>query len=133
MSTNSRFLNKRTDKWDTITEWHNVVMWGARGESLANILAKGSYLVVEGELRTRSWEDRDGNKRYQTEVVAKDVETTGRAPGAQQSGDYEENQDPRKARQQQRPQRQQSQPRRAASFVPQEDDYDDQDPQTGFG
>ena len=59
------------------TDWHNVVVWGKRGEALAKILGKGSSIFVEGSLRTSSYDDRDGNKRYKTEVVAKNELLTG--------------------------------------------------------
>src|SRR4051812_17314957 len=59
------------------TDWHNVVVWGKRGEALAKILGKGSSIFVEGSLRTSSYDDRDGNKRYKTEVVAQNVLLTG--------------------------------------------------------
>lgn len=52
------------------TEWHNVVCWRALAEIAEKILRKGTQIYVEGKLQTRSWEDRDGNKRYITEVVA---------------------------------------------------------------
>ena len=52
------------------TEWHNVVCWRTLAEIAEKILRKGTQIYVEGKLQTRSWEDRDGNKRYITEVVA---------------------------------------------------------------
>ena len=52
------------------TEWHNVVCWRTLAEIAEKILRKGTQLYVEGKLQTRSWEDRDGNKRTITEVVA---------------------------------------------------------------
>lgn len=52
------------------TEWHNVVCWRALAEIAEKILRKGTQVYVEGKLQTRSWEDREGNKRYITEVVA---------------------------------------------------------------
>lgn len=54
------------------TEWHDVAVWGKRGEALARILAKGSRVLVEGRLHTSSYE-KDGVKRYRTEVVADNV------------------------------------------------------------
>jgi single-strand DNA-binding protein len=54
------------------TEWHDVTVWGPRGEGLAKILSKGARLLVEGRLQTSSWE-RDGVKRYRTEVIADNV------------------------------------------------------------
>lgn len=128
LATNSRYKNTKTDQWETATEWHTVVMWGKRGEALGNMLSSGQYIVVEGELRTRSWDDvKSGAKRYATEVIAKDIETAGKSSG-NQSGDYEDNQDP--GRRPQNNNRNQERPRQSKGFVPQ--DYD-QDPQTGFG
>lgn len=63
------------------TDWHNVVIWGKRAEALGKILGKGSSIFVEGSLRTSSYEDRDGNKRYKTEVVANNILLTGSARG----------------------------------------------------
>jgi len=59
------------------TEWVNAVVWGARAEGLKKVLSKGSRLLVEGSLRTSSYDDRDGNKRYKTEVVANNVVLCG--------------------------------------------------------
>lgn len=58
------------------TEWHSVVVWGKRAEALAKILAKGSRIFIEGTLRTSSFEV-DGQKRYRTEVIAREVILTG--------------------------------------------------------
>ena len=63
------------------TEWHNVVVWGKRAEALGKFLVKGSRLFVEGGNRTSSYEDRDGNKRYKTEVIARDIILAGSAQG----------------------------------------------------
>lgn len=52
------------------TEWHNVVCWRTLAEIAEKILRKGTQIYVEGKLQTRSWEDKEGNKRYITEVVA---------------------------------------------------------------
>jgi single-strand DNA-binding protein len=56
------------------TEWHRIVVWGKQAEACSKYLSKGRQVFVEGRLRTRSWEDRDGNKRYTTEIVASDVQ-----------------------------------------------------------
>jgi len=50
------------------TEWHRVVLWGKSAESLAEYLTKGKQVYVEGRLQTRQWDDKDGNKRYTTEI-----------------------------------------------------------------
>ena len=56
------------------TQWHRVVVWGKQAEHCKEYLNKGRQVFVEGRLQTRSWEDRDGNKRYTTEVVAQTVQ-----------------------------------------------------------
>lgn len=68
---------KKGDEFVDETEWHNVTMWGKRAEGLAKHLKKGSKVLVEGKLRTSDYEDRDGNKRYSTEVVADSIEFGG--------------------------------------------------------
>jgi single-strand DNA-binding protein len=55
------------------TQWHRVVVWGKQAENCKEYLAKGRQIYLEGRLQTRQWEDRDGNKRYTTEVVAEQV------------------------------------------------------------
>ena len=52
------------------TEWHRVVMWRKQAELAGEWLKKGSKIYIEGRIQTRSWEDKDGNKRYTTEVIA---------------------------------------------------------------
>jgi len=59
------------------TDWHSVVVWGKRGEALAKILGKGSSIFIEGSIRTSSYDDKEGNKRYKTEVVANNVILAG--------------------------------------------------------
>ena len=67
LATTRRFKDQSTGDWQERTEWHNVVLW--RGERVAPYLRKGKRVFVEGRLQTRSWEGRDGQTRYQTEVV----------------------------------------------------------------
>ena len=59
------------------TEWHRIVVWGKQGENCAQYLSKGRSVYVEGSLRTQEWEDREGNKRRTTEVVAQRVQFLG--------------------------------------------------------
>jgi len=59
------------------TEWHRVVAWGRTGEICGEYLHKGKQVYVEGRLQTRSWEDKEGVKRYTTEVVAQTVQLLG--------------------------------------------------------
>jgi single-strand DNA-binding protein len=72
LATSETYLDKNRQRQER-TEWHNVVIWGKRDEALAKILTKGSRLFIEGGLRTSSYEDRDGNKRYRTEVVSSNI------------------------------------------------------------
>jgi single-strand DNA-binding protein len=72
IATNESFQNRDGERQER-TEWHNVILWGKRGEALGKILSKGSQLCVEGRLQTRSWEDKQGQKRYTTEIVATNV------------------------------------------------------------
>ena len=59
------------------TDWHNVVLWGKRGEALAKFLTKGSTVFIEGGLRTSTYDDKEGKKRYKTEVVATNLILAG--------------------------------------------------------
>src|SRR6476661_8629927 len=63
------------------TEWHRVVLWGKQAESLQQYLVKGKQIYVEGRLQTRQWDDKDGNKRYTTEIKADRITLLGSAGG----------------------------------------------------
>lgn len=76
LATTESYLDKNKVRQER-TDWHNVVLWGKRGEALAKFLTKGSTLLVEGGLRTSSYDDKDGHKRYKTEVHATNVILTG--------------------------------------------------------
>lgn len=65
---------KRNDQWEEVTDWHRIVAWDRLAETVSQYLRKGSLVFIEGELRTRSWEDKDGNKRYTTEVFARSMQ-----------------------------------------------------------
>lgn len=56
------------------TEWHNIVVWGKLADVCEKYVQKGSTLYVEGKIRTRSWDDKDGNKRYITEILASAIQ-----------------------------------------------------------
>jgi single-strand DNA-binding protein len=66
------------------TEWHRIVVWGKMAETCSQYLAKGRQVFIEGRLQTRQWEDKDGSKRYTTEVVASTVQFLDR--GADKGG-----------------------------------------------
>jgi single-strand DNA-binding protein len=63
------------------TEWHRVILWGKQAESLQEYLTKGKQIYVEGRLQTRQWDDKDGNKRYTTEIKADRVTLLGGGSG----------------------------------------------------
>lgn len=76
LATSETYLDRNRVRQER-TEWHNVVVWGKRAEALGKFLSKGSRLLIEGGIRTSSYEDRDGNKRYRTEIVANNVVLDG--------------------------------------------------------
>ena len=86
LATNESYFDKTANERKERTDWHNVVVWGKRAEGLAKIVAKGSSLFIEGSLRTSSYDDRDGNKRYKTEINATNVILAG-GRGARDQGD----------------------------------------------
>lgn len=61
------------------TEWHRIVAWGRLAEICGEYLAKGRQVYIEGRIQTRSWEDKEGNKRYTTEIVAQTMQMLGPA------------------------------------------------------
>ena len=70
------------------TEWHRIVVWGRTAETCAQYLSKGRTVYVEGRIQTREWEDKDGNKRYTTEINANTVNFIGpRSSGGGESRD----------------------------------------------
>jgi len=78
--------NKYKDKqgeWQESTEWHNIVVWAGLAEVCGKYLEKGKQVYIEGRTQTRSYDDRDGNKRYITEVVANEMQMLGKLEGGQ--------------------------------------------------
>ena len=69
VATNENYRD-RAGNWQTITDWHNVVAWRGLAERVERDLKKGSFVFLEGKLKTRKWQDKEGNDRYTTEVVA---------------------------------------------------------------
>lgn len=69
--TSSRYKDQ-SGAWTDKSEFHNCVCFGAKGEAIAKFFHKGSKICIEGELQTRSWNDKNGQKRYTTEVICRD-------------------------------------------------------------
>ncbi|HEY2016432.1 MAG TPA: single-stranded DNA-binding protein [Bryobacteraceae bacterium] len=115
LATSRRWKDQQTGDWKEETEWHRCVLW--RSENLSNYLQKGKQVYIEGRLQTRSWEDKDHQKRYTTEVVCDELILLGNRGGDAPSdpgGEYERPVSMPRSAQQHRPQP-------AASAPPAED------------
>jgi single-strand DNA-binding protein len=77
VATSESWSDKNSGQKQEKTEWHRIVVWGKLAELCNQYLSKGRQAYVEGKLQTRSWDDKDGNKRYTTEVVATTVQFIG--------------------------------------------------------
>ena len=77
IAVNDRRKNPQSGQWEDYANFIDCTMFGARAESLANYLAKGKKIAVDGKLRYSSWEDKQGNKRSKLEVIAEDIELLG--------------------------------------------------------
>ena len=83
LATTDQWRDKQTGESKEATEWHNVVMFDRLAEIAAEYLRKGSQIYVEGRIRTRKWQDKEGQDRYTTEIVANEMQMLG---GRGQSG-----------------------------------------------
>jgi single-strand DNA-binding protein len=88
LATTESYLDRNRARQER-TEWHSVVVWGKRAEALSRILNKGTRLFVEGGIRTSSYDDRDGNKRYKTEIVANNIILCGARGGGGGRDDFD--------------------------------------------
>lgn len=87
-------LNLATDErrpdgnggWKNETEWHRVVLFGKQADLAKQYLAKGREVLIEGSLRTRQWQDKEGQKRWTTEIVAQNMRFVGGRPGGSGGG-----------------------------------------------
>lgn len=77
VATSESWKDKNTGEKKERTEWHRIVVWGKLGELCGEYLSKGRQVYVEGRLQTRSYDDKDGVKRYMTEIIAADVQFLG--------------------------------------------------------
>jgi len=99
LATTERYRD-RSGNLQEHTEWHSVVVWRNQADVVEKYVKKGTQLYIEGRLRTRSWDDQNGNKRYTTEVMADTLQLLGRKPegqsvnqggyGAPQQGGYQQ-------------------------------------------
>jgi single-strand DNA-binding protein len=73
LATSETFVDKTTGERRENTDWHNIVVWRGLAEVVEKYIRKGSKIYVEGKLKTRNWQDKDGNTRYTTEVLADEI------------------------------------------------------------
>ena len=78
IATSETYKDKTSGERKTNTEWHNIVVWRGLAEIAEKYLKKGAQIYLEGKLRTRQWQDKDGNNRYTTEVVADNLQMLGK-------------------------------------------------------
>jgi single-strand DNA-binding protein len=90
LATNERYFNPSTNESNDRTEWHKIVTWGKLAEFCEKYLNPGKQIYLEGKLRHRSWEDRDGNKRYATDVEAQNITLLGKKEEQVEDQDYAE-------------------------------------------
>jgi single-strand DNA-binding protein len=90
LATSETYKNKENQKV-TNTEWHNIVIWRGLADVVEKYVKKGSSLYIEGKIRTRSWDDKDGNKRYTTEIVADNMQMLGAKQSNEESAAAPEN------------------------------------------
>jgi single-strand DNA-binding protein len=82
LATTERYKSKDGERQER-TEWHSVIIWGNRAEALGKILEKGKTVYIEGRLQTSSWDDKEGNKRYKTEINATEILLLGGKGGGE--------------------------------------------------
>ncbi len=90
IATTDTWKDKATGEKKDKTEWHRVVFFNRLAEIVGEYLRKGSTVYVEGNLRTRKWQDQNGQDRYTTEIVAREMQMLGGKPGG--SSDFQQNQ-----------------------------------------
>ncbi len=84
----SETYKKKSGEKVTNTEWHNIVLWSPLADIAESYLKKGSQVYIEGKISNRSYEDKDGVKKYISEVVGRDITLLGRAPENQSTDNF---------------------------------------------
>ena len=112
VATTESWKDKQTGENKEETEWHRVVFFNRLAEIVAQYLKKGSQVYIEGKLKTRKWTDKQGNERYTTEIVGKDMQMMSGGNGASANGGGGQS-------------RQSSQPAQKLAAAAPADDFDD--------
>ena len=86
LATSENWKDKQSGETQERTEWHSVALFGRLGEIAAEYLRKGSQVYIEGRLRTRKWQDKEGRDRYTTEIIANDMQMLGGRGGGSGGG-----------------------------------------------
>lgn len=120
LATNESYTNRNGEKVQD-TEWHNIVAWGKIAETIERYVFKGSKLLVEGKIRTSSWEGRDGNTHYKTEVLIHNFEFIGAKPQEQRRDEGPSLEPSQEQRQQNRDQYQEPIPQMSQPDGPDDD------------
>lgn len=94
IATSDTWTDKSSGQKQERTEWHRVVMFKKLAEIAAEYLRKGSQVYIEGRLRTRKWQDKSGNDRYTTEIIASEMQMMGGRGGGGASQETRDNRDP---------------------------------------
>ncbi|NGP53293.1 single-stranded DNA-binding protein [Thioalkalivibrio sp. XN8] len=81
VATSDRRRDKQSGDWVEETEWHRIVMFDKLAETAREYLRKGSQVYIEGKIQTRKWQDKEGQDRYTTEIIARDMQMLGGRPG----------------------------------------------------
>ena len=97
LATAESWKDKETGEQQERTEWHRIVFFGRLAEIVGEYLRKGSQIYVEGRLQTRKWQDKEGNDRYTTEIVANEMQMLGSKGGGNVSENYDQSSPPRTA------------------------------------
>lgn len=94
LATNERYFNPSTNESDIRVEWHRILAWGKLAEFCEKYLNQGKQIYLEGKLRTRSWQDREGNKRSTTEIEAQNIIFLGKREEVPKEESYSESASP---------------------------------------
>jgi single-strand DNA-binding protein len=86
IATTEAYKDKQSNEWQERTEWHRVALFDRLAEIAGEYLRKGSQVYIEGRLRTRKWQDKQGNDRYSTEIIANDMQMLGGRGGGGGAG-----------------------------------------------
>lgn len=83
IATTEKWRDQQSNELKERTDWHNIVLWGRQAENAKEYLQKGSPVYIEGRIQTRSYDDKDGNKRWITEIVGQRMQFLGRRSDSQ--------------------------------------------------